>query len=560
MEQSSSKTRFWLIFAPVTVTVILVAAIRWSLAHPYGIHWDESAYINEAFLDAQRLRHGMIIKLGGRILLGSWGRPPAYRLLSDPFLALFGLTTTTPRLVSLACFALSSWFVYLATSQIASRTAGAFAVLIVCLAPEVISASIFFGTEGPLYLATAAMLYYLFASWREPSGQARHWIGLGLAVALGFLSKTSFFLIGLPALIFWFVISLRGKFGATGWRLPLKAGLLALVIAGPWWVVNIKGTVAYGKYARGFVRNSLGPPSVTTWTKWLNTVVQCLLGHGVSLVIGLVFVVWVWQSIISKKTILSPLEKSAVGVCMCAGVPIVLAQLSGTNHLLRHISPAVIPLAITVGLLADHTGLAYSWTWTAIVSMFFAFQLAMIVYPVVFPNTEPVNLEFVNGGPPWQTMVRLEQWDWGAVREIVKDCGIDSPKISYLGGGREFNPPAIQYPWVAEAATTRLAMPAFPDVTWLWRYEDGPLDWYKVMASAEQSDIVITAPHYIGEVIIKENLDNQHNLEFVDRLSMDPRFQGPFRFQVGRFDPVEVVAFVKQGIECHPELTGATTQ
>src|ERR1019366_1662947 len=95
-----------------------------------------------------------------------------------------------------------------------------------------------------------------------------------------------------------------------------------------------------------------------------------------------------------------------------------------------------------------------------------------------------------------------------------KTCGVDSAKISYLGGGREFNPPAIQYPWVAEAASTRLSTFDFADVTWLWRYEDGPLDWQKVMAAAGQSDIVITAPHYVGEVKYKENLDNQYNAEF----------------------------------------------
>ena len=282
VEQSRPETRFWLTFAAVAVTVILVAAIRWSLAHPYGIHWDEAGYINEAFIDAQRLHHGMLIRLGGRILLGSYGRPPAYRLLGDPFLAVFGITTTTARLVSLGCFGLISWFIYLATSRIGSRIAGAFAVLIFCLSPEVISASIFFGTDASLYLATAAMLYYLFKGWSDSSEQSGTWIGLGLAIGLGFLSKTSFFAIALPALVFWLVAGRWRKLGAPGWALPLKAGALAFLVAGPWWIVNIKGAIAYGKYARSFVRNSLGPPSLTTWMKWLDTVIQCLLGHGVA--------------------------------------------------------------------------------------------------------------------------------------------------------------------------------------------------------------------------------------------------------------------------------------
>lgn len=551
VEQSRSETRFWLIFAAVTVTVILVAAIRWSLAHPYGIHWDEAGYINEAFIDAQRLHNGMLIRLGGRILLGSWGRPPAYRLLGAPFLAVFGIATTTVRLVSLACFGLSSLCIYLATSRIGSRLAGAFAVLVFCLSPEVISASIFFGTDAPLYLATSSMLYYLFKSWSDSSEHSRNWIGLGLAIGLGFLSKTSFFLIALPALAFWFVAGRRRKLGASGWALPLKAGILVLLVAGPWWLLNVKGAITYAQFSRSFVRISLGPPSLATWMRWLNTVIQCLLGCGLSILIGLVMIACLVRIIVRKETILSPLQKSALGVCACAGVPLILAQLSGTNHLLRHISPAVVPLAIAIGVLGDRTGWTRTWVPITISSTLFCVQSLMIVYPVVFPNAEPVDLGFINGALPWRTMVRFDQWDWRAVREISKTCGVDSPKISYLGGGREFNPPAIQYPWVAAAASTRLSKFHFPEVTWLWRYEDGPLDWRKVMDSAAQSDIIITAPHYVGEVKYKEDQDNQHNLEFTDRLSGDPRFQGPIRIQVGRFEPVEVAVFLKRTLVCH---------
>jgi len=544
-----------MILAAVTVTVILAAAVRWSLAHPYGIHWDETGYIDEAFIDAQRLHNGLLIRLGGRILLGSWGRPPAYRLLADPFLAIFGTTSTVARLVSFACFGLSSWFIYLGTSRIASRIAGAFAVLVFCLSPEVISASIFFGTEASLYLATSAMLYYLFQSWSEPSERARNWIGLGLAVGLGLLSKTSFLLVALPALMFWFVICRRRKLSPLGLAFPLKAGALGLLIAGPWWLVNIKGAMAYAQYARGTARNSLGPPSLATWTKWLNTVLQCVLGHGISILIGLVLIACLVQTVFRGKTILTPLQKSALGVCACAGVPIVLAQLCSTNHLLRYISPAVIPLAITIGVLADQTGWARTWAPATISYILFGAQLLMIVYPVVFPNTEPVDIGFVNGTLPWRTMARFDQWDWGPVREISKNCNLESPAIGYLGGGREFNPTAIRYPWVAAVAPSHLHTLAFPHVTWLWRYEDGPVDWQAVMNAATQADIVLTAPGFVGEVENRDDKDNQHNSEVAQRLTVDPHFQGPIRFQVGRFEPIEIAVFLKRTLVCHPDQT-----
>src|ERR1700746_244060 len=156
MEQRRTERSFWPFFAAATVLVIILAAIRWSLAHPYGIHWDEAQYFNDVDLDVQRLRAGMLLRLGGRILVHSWGRPPAYRLLALPFLALLGFHTAIARLVSLACFGLSSWFTYAAARHVGSEVAGAFAALIFALSPEVVSASIFFSTDAPLYLATSA--------------------------------------------------------------------------------------------------------------------------------------------------------------------------------------------------------------------------------------------------------------------------------------------------------------------------------------------------------------------------------------------------------------------
>src|SRR5580658_9105157 len=101
MEEPSSERNLWPVFAAATVIVIILAAIRWSLAHPFGIHWDEALYFNDVGIDAQRLRTGMLLRLGGRILIKSGARPPAFRLLALPVLGLFGFHTTLARLVSL---------------------------------------------------------------------------------------------------------------------------------------------------------------------------------------------------------------------------------------------------------------------------------------------------------------------------------------------------------------------------------------------------------------------------------------------------------------------------
>jgi 4-amino-4-deoxy-L-arabinose transferase-like glycosyltransferase len=550
-EESTLYRTFWLFLAATVVTIILVASIIWARAHPFGVHWDEAEYLNQVGIDAQRLWAGKLLSLGGRILIKSFGRPPAYRILVLPFLAIFGFHVLVARLVSLGCFALSGWFVYLATRRVAGSAAGAFAVLVFALSPEVISASSFFGTDTSLYLATSATLYYVFTAWNGGSNEPKNWIGLGLAVGLGFLAKTSFFAIAIPVFGFWLTAGHYGWLEVPSITTQKKAGVLSLFIAAPWWILNLKTSIEYARYARGFVRNSLGTPSPGTWMRWLSTVIEGLVGHGLAVLIILVFVTYFVRVSTKKEMPFGPLQRAVIIACVCAGLPIVLAQLSGTNHLLRHISPAMIPLAISVALLAEKSGWTSSWSGTATASALFCGQLVMVLTPVAFPNSHTVDLAFPNSALPWQALVRFDQWDWTPAESLSRSCGLDAPKISYLGNGRAFDIPQIQYFWIVKRQ-------AQPEVTWLWRYEDGPLDWQKVMYTADQNDIVITAPGFVGEAKIKEDLDNQHNAEFADRLSRDPHFRAPIRLGMGRFEPVEVLVFVKSTLVCHPESSVLT--
>jgi 4-amino-4-deoxy-L-arabinose transferase-like glycosyltransferase len=552
MERLRSQEKVWALFAIVVVIAILAAAICWSFAHPFGIHWDEAEYLNEVGFDCQRLMSGHLLGLASRIILKSWTKPPAYRILALPFLALFGFHATAARLASLACFTLSAWYIYLATTRIASRMAGIFAVLVFVLSPEIVSSSIFYSTDAPLYLATSAMLYYLVVCWSDTSKlHPANWIGLGLAVGLGFLSKTSFLAIAIPVLALWLVLSWRKYLGVPSIWSQRNAVVLALCVAAPWWCIHAKSAFAYVSYARGFVRNTLGPPSLPTWGRWLNTIVQGMLGHGTAILIALIIVACVIKVMVRKETMLDPVQKLVLVACICAGLPLVLTQLFATNPLLRHISPAVIPLAIVVGLLSDKSGWNH-WTVPLVASaVLFFVQLIMIVTPVVFPNKSVADLGFVNTALPWRVMSRFDQWDWKPVRDISLDCNIQNPKISYLGGGRAFNPPQIEYPWVASEVGSHNITLDYPDVTWLWRLEDGAMDWEKLMEGADHSDLVVTAPHYIGETKYREDLDNQYNAEFAQRLSMDPAFRGPIRLEMGRFEPVEVELYVRKTLVCH---------
>ena len=549
MEDSGTEGPSWFFFASAVVFLIVVAATRWIFAHPYGIHWDEAYYFNEALTDTHKLHSGSLRQLGS-ILIDDPFRPPAYRLFALPFLALFGFHTVTTRFVTLACWLATAAFLYLTSRRIASPAAAAIAVLVFCLAPEVLSASTFFSTEGPFLLAVSATLYFLLDYWGEEWGR-QGWICLGLAFALGLLSKITFVLIAFPILAVTFILH-RPKPLSVQALMPLfKSSALAFVIAAPWWLKNIVRAVQYSGMSRQQPRESFGAPSLLTWAKWLGSVAMGLLGPAITILICLVVIVAVRRIVIKKETVLKPLHRTAVWAGVCAGLPLVVLQLSGMNHNLRYLTPAVIPLAMAIGVLSDATGWIRSRSAAAIAGTLIFAQLLMIVSPVAFPKPYPVDPGLVNGGLPWGIWVRFEQWDWRPLRNVASSCGLQQPKISFLGMGRPLNPPQIEYPWFVDGTVSSDAGLWRSQPIWLWRYEEGRLDWQDLMSKSDQSDIVLTAPGFIGQVSDKQDLDNRYNREFVERLAADPLFRGPIRLKMGRFEPIEVAVFVKSTLPCH---------
>jgi len=552
-----SAERYSFVFACLVVLAITTAAVRWILDHPYGIHWDEALYFNNALRDLHNLYSGGLRPLASILIGGDVRRPPANLLVALPFLVLFGFHTAVARFVTLACWGVSAWFIYLTTRRIANPAAGTLAALVFCLSPEVISASIFFSTEGPFFVATSVMLYFVSPYWTDDTELSRsNWIALGLAIGLGLLSKSSFALIAAPVLLITLFFA-RRRHPSFPITMPfIKAAALGVIIAAPWWLKNMGPALSYARFAREQPRNSLGAPSFVTWGKWFYTVVVSLIGPGLAILIVLLVILVVRKILVKREVSFDPVQRRVLLTCFCALFPLVALQLSGTNHLLRYLCPAVIPLAIAVGVLSDVTGWIRSRAAMAISGTLAFAQLAMIVAPVVFPNNQPVDPGFFNGGLPWRIMVRFDQWDWRPLREITQNCSLEKPKIAFLGMGRPLNPPQLLYPWFVAGASPS-ERNGFDEPLWLWRYEQGPVDWQKVMSLIGQSEVIVTAPGFEGQATDRQDFDNRDNREFAERVSRDPRFRGPIRLKMGRFEPIEVDVFLKNGLACSPDVQQA---
>jgi hypothetical protein len=525
---------------------LLVASVRWILDHPYGVHADEIYYLNQVLADIRGLhdifQNGIRHTVASIFLHADPAKPPAYRLIALPVLVSFGYHTATARFVSLVLSGLSAWFLYLTAARLANRAAGALAVLLFLASPEVLAESVFFSTEAPLFLAVSAMFYFLVDSWRARTNSPRNWTGLGLAVGLGLLSKASFVVIALPVLTLALVASHWKWLAAPSVPSLFKSGIVGVLIAGPWWISNFRPTLEYAHWVTIQDRITLGRPSFATFGRWLDTVFLGLVGPGLSILLVLIGGAWLlstWKRPTTRKV-----TRTAVLIgCTLAILPLAAVQLSGTNHLLRYMAPAMIPLALLAGVLSHETGW-FGSPWARVASMILiGAQTLMLVYPVVFPNTHALDPGLPTGGLPWRTMIRFDQWDWTPVKQISRDCGLTTPRISFLGNGRSFNWSQIRYAWFVEGQNP-------PEVTWLWQYEKPPLNWRDVMVSIGESDIVVTAPNYIGQLTDRQDTDNRYNAEFAQRLYGDKRFRGPIRLQMGRFESVEVLVFVKSTLAC----------
>jgi hypothetical protein len=133
---------------------------------------------------------------------------------------------------------------------------------------------------------------------------------------------------------------------------------------------------------------------------------------------------------------------------------------------------------------------------------------------------------------------RRDVWDWEQVYQAATQRN-DAARIIHLGNGTSYNPPFIQAPWVRRGEPIQ--------EHWLWRFEEGPIDWERIEKQLANASIVLTAPGYIGELADRQDRDNIHNDELVRRLRGDSRFDGPVTFEMGGYhDHATVMAFFRR--------------
>lgn len=537
-----NSQRWWLGLAIFTVITVSIAGLIWIFAHPYGVGWDESYYINRAYFDVGSFQEDKLLDFIKVLARQDSTRPPAYRLLALPFTLTVGISPAILRILSLSFFWISLVFVFLAANQSAGVTCGAFAVIFLVISPIIIGPILHFGTEYPLYCAIAALLYFLLASLSVHKPKVYHWIGLGIALGLGGLAKTTFVLVAAPMMFMAFILN-----GFPGTLKPnlmflLKGSGFGFIILSPWWFLNFKDALAKSMRSSQFVRHSLGERGhPETLFKWLSMFAQAMLGLGLTLLVIVVILTLVLR-IIRHSNQWSKLEKTALALCLSGAIPALTIGAFAVNQNPRLFSPALFPLAIAIAIIAVKTCWTTSSWLTIIATILLASQLAVLVGPsFAYTSYDPakdLKQQGLLGDSPRTVLEKEEQWDWSKLLKIANENGIKNPDIAYLGNSNTLNLPSIMYPW---ARSNQLIW-----VTRLWRYEEGKIQWEDVIKKAEENDIAITFSGFVRHPVSQENIDNQHNLEFVERLIETSHFSNPIELTMGRFDQSRVFVLFRK--------------
>jgi 4-amino-4-deoxy-L-arabinose transferase-like glycosyltransferase len=532
------------------VFFVTAASTTFMVGDPVPAGWDEAEYVNRALLDREALGRGPK-PFAGQLLKSDTIRPPAYRILHVPLTLAVGVTTRSLRLVSFAGLLLTVWLVYLAVSQLAGTSAGIFSAVFVLPLPVVLGPATSFGTEYALYVAVAGLLWSLVRMLRHDAWKHEYLV-LGGFLGLGLLAKLTFLPIALPLISVLTLARVIGLLERPRVVDLAKAIAVGLLIAGPWYAWNLKAALWYGNYASNFVRHSLPSSSFPGRTlAYVALIVESGFGYCLAALAVLTCGLALRRCASGRSDWAGHGRGIMLLACIASAAAIVCMQLLSRNQNPRFTAPALILVGAAVGILAGGTSLVTS-------RRFFALSGVLVLCQVGLMLTHwPYDGGFSSmGGVRASTLFEREPgWDWGRLKALCLDrLGERSTlRIGVLGSGGFFYPPQITHAWMPSQATRYQRMRFSPGrhtdvgVTWLWHYEEGPLDWQKLVQSLDRYDVLLTMPHFIGNPANKEDLDNAHNIEFVERLAADSRFAPPVVIQLVESGPDVYVYFRHAG-------------
>jgi dolichol-phosphate mannosyltransferase len=157
---------------------------------------------------------------------GYLDHPPMVAWLIWLGTTVFGTTEFGVRFGAMCSGVVASIFVYRLTRDLFDEATALVALVLMQLLPFFFFAGILMTPDAPMTAAWAALLYYLARALLADRASA--WLGVGLSLGLGLLSKYTIAMLG-PAMLIFIVWDARSRHWLRDWR-PYAAAVLAGVI------------------------------------------------------------------------------------------------------------------------------------------------------------------------------------------------------------------------------------------------------------------------------------------------------------------------------------------
>lgn len=469
----------------VTLLLIVTAIIRWQLAHPLPIYWDEANYACQARIDQNLIARGGVTAAIKALLFEDPQRPPAYRVFAMPWSFFWTPSLPFLRALSLTGSLIALGFLWRAACVVASPEAALAGVAAIFVMPGVFLSAGWYGTEFPLFLAIAVLLNSIL---REQP------VGVIIAVAIGCLAKLTFFVIAAPAILAYLLFRRRAP--------VVVAAIPGIALAAPWWFYHWRDAIGYARYGAGGAR-WVAHGAIARMREFL------LHGTGPA---GVVVLLMVVVGLRRFRT-LPERTRHAVVIALAGSLPLLAAAAASPVFVARHFSPAFMPLAIVVAVYAGGAPRAAR-----------IFAAVLVVQAAAYACLTP------------QLLPAVEQIDWTVVRSFIPGR---RPTVSILGVFQGFSLPEIRYAWLRTGADA--------DVRWLWSADDKSIDWDRVTSEALSSDaIMIVSPDTVRSLSGFERIDNAHNGELLARLQSRGEFAEARTVTVGTLAKRNVVVLMRR--------------
>jgi hypothetical protein len=342
-------------------------------------------------------------------------------------LTVLGASLRSLRILSLLFYLLTCALLYLAAPR---------GALLFALSPGVIAAFEWFGTDYPLLLACAMLLLALVRPRWD------FWLTM-LGVALGLLSKTSFLIFGAALL--------GTRLLIEPWlikRRVLIAGATGALLAAPWWWWNAAPALKFANWSRVF-------PRLAVEHNPLLANLEHLLFGAIGLPAAIAIVILLWRR--------QPCRAAIPALAAATALPL-LALFSPWLHE-RHMAPATAALAFAVGCLA-----AEGRRIVAALALLGVQLLLILAGLAADPSRWPMPLAMIGAA-----VMRKDNADWSFLRPY--------DRITFFGLAPSLSPPELSIP--------RVRVHQKANVEWLWRMEDGPIDWQRIEGKVRASDVVL---------------------------------------------------------------------